>query len=515
MEMVEEQDSSRSPGGASEERATNFTADALQIAGGTFFIQVLLFMTSPIITRLYGPEAYGVYALFLSVTSIFGIVACLQYEDSIMLPESVDEAASLFNLCIVLALVFSIISVPAIVLVKPFLVGFLNAPQIDHYLPLLSLSIFLYGTLLALTTWTSRQKKFGSLSVAKIGGSTTNTAMQLSAGYAGFATSGSLIISSVIGPSITNLILWSKIWRRDKELLKRNFAWSRFKDGLKRYRNFPMYDTWATLLSVLSWQLPILVFAAFFSPSNVGFYALGMTAVGIPSELIATAVSQVFFQRASVAHRVGNLPIVVESLVLRLVAIGVLPFLMLIIIGPYLFDIFFGQAWGTAGTYAGILAPWMLLVFITSPMGMLFSVFERQRSSLALNALFFPLRMGALLIGGLIGDPVVALILYSLASVICYGTILTFLLRWSKVSVRVLARDMRPTLAYAASFLGVVAFAAYILRLGPLEVLATGIALVLFYYVLILRRDELLRDQVKSVVMGIIGRTRSEGHEEV
>src|SRR5690606_38929587 len=41
-----------------------------------------------------------------------------------------------------------------------------------------------------------------------------------------------------------------------------------------RYRQFPIYSSWAALLGTAGSQLPPIMFAALFSPSAAGLYAL-------------------------------------------------------------------------------------------------------------------------------------------------------------------------------------------------------------------------------------------------
>ena len=53
---------------------------------------------APVLTRLYGPEAFGFLALFTSITSIIGVVACMRCELAIMLPKTDEEAANLLGL---------------------------------------------------------------------------------------------------------------------------------------------------------------------------------------------------------------------------------------------------------------------------------------------------------------------------------------------------------------------------------------------------------------------------------
>jgi O-antigen/teichoic acid export membrane protein len=55
-------------------RPHSFTADVLKLVTGTTLAQIIVVLASPLLTRLYGPEAFGFFALFTSITSIILVV---------------------------------------------------------------------------------------------------------------------------------------------------------------------------------------------------------------------------------------------------------------------------------------------------------------------------------------------------------------------------------------------------------------------------------------------------------
>ena len=83
---------------------SHFSRDILTLVTGTTIAQIITILASPVITRLYGPEAFGLLAIFTSITSIISVIICLRYEPAIMLPKSDEEAANVFGLCILIVL---------------------------------------------------------------------------------------------------------------------------------------------------------------------------------------------------------------------------------------------------------------------------------------------------------------------------------------------------------------------------------------------------------------------------
>ena len=75
----------------------------------------------------------------------------------------------------------------------------------------------------------------------------------------------------------------------------------------------------------------------------------------------------------------------------------------------YLFAVVFGETWRTAGEFARLLSPWLLLATIAPPLTRVFDVTERQRSELAVGAWTAVLIGVALAVGAWWGEVVPAL----------------------------------------------------------------------------------------------------------
>ena len=59
-------------------QSSSFATDVLKLVTGTTLAQVITVLAAPVISRLYGPEAFGFLTLFTSITSIIGVVACMR-----------------------------------------------------------------------------------------------------------------------------------------------------------------------------------------------------------------------------------------------------------------------------------------------------------------------------------------------------------------------------------------------------------------------------------------------------
>jgi O-antigen/teichoic acid export membrane protein len=77
---------------------SEFAKNVLTLMTGTTIAQAIPIAISPILTRIYTPEDFGVFALYMSLASIISVVATGRYELAIMLPKKDDDAINIVAL---------------------------------------------------------------------------------------------------------------------------------------------------------------------------------------------------------------------------------------------------------------------------------------------------------------------------------------------------------------------------------------------------------------------------------
>ena len=205
-----------------------------------------------------------------------------------------------------------------------------------------------------------------------------------------------------------------------------------------------MYSTWASFFNAASLKLPPILFASLFSPAVAGLYALAHRALAMPISIVGKAIADVFFSNAAVAQRKNELNILISDIHDKLAHMAMAPTLVLILIAPELFDFVFGSEWREAGIYAQWLAPWLYLVFITSPLGTTtFSVMEKQAQSAIFQIIFLIGRVGAIVFGAITEDVMTTIILYAVVSAV--GN-LVFLIWIMVISGNSISKLITPTI---------------------------------------------------------------------
>ncbi|MBU0698529.1 MAG: oligosaccharide flippase family protein [Proteobacteria bacterium] len=461
----------------------SFSGNILKLVTGTTLAQALGILISPIVTRLFAPEAYGVAALFSSITAIIGVIVCLRYELAIMLPKTDEEAANVLAVSLCSTLMITALSALVIVFAKDQILQLTNTPQLAPYLWIVPLSVFLSGVFTSLNYWNSRTKHFGRLSVIQVVSSITTQATKLTAGLAGFVSGGVLIVTSMLGGMVSTGALAGQMWREDKKLFIGHVRWRGIADGFIRFRKFPIIDTWGGLLNAISWQLPALMLASFFSLSVVGFYAFGLTVLQVPLSIIYGALAQVFYQRACEEKNVkGANGELVENLMDKLMFIGILPTMVLTMVSEELFAVVFGGRWVEAGRYAQILAPWIFFWFISSPLSTLFLVYERQGAALSVNSIIFITRVISLYIGGIYHNIDLALGLFSVTGIAAYAFYAAWNIRLAQANgKRILFNFFKHSLNSLPVLLCLF-LVKYTFQFSPIVILSSALFIVTFYF---------------------------------
>jgi len=136
--------------------SNSFSGNILKLMSGTVLAQALGILAMPVVTRLFAPEAFGVLAIFASMTGIVGVIVCLRYELAIMLPDSNEEAANILGVSLLSVIIMTSLSALIVWLGNEKIISLLHAPQLKNYLWLVPVAIFIQGIFLALNYWNSR-----------------------------------------------------------------------------------------------------------------------------------------------------------------------------------------------------------------------------------------------------------------------------------------------------------------------------------------------------------------------
>src|SRR5690625_4147118 len=137
-----------------------FVRNVFIVASGAVGAQALSLLLSPIITRLYGPEAFGVLGTFTALTRIIIPIAALTYPVAIVLPKSDKNAKTIIKLSFIITVFMSIVSLITLLFFKEVFITLFNLKDINNLIFLIPLVIFFAGLMQITVQWVIRTNQF-------------------------------------------------------------------------------------------------------------------------------------------------------------------------------------------------------------------------------------------------------------------------------------------------------------------------------------------------------------------
>jgi len=413
-----------------------FARNVSLIAGGTVAGQVMLVLASPLLTRLYSPEDFGLLAIYASLLAIIGVIASLRYQLAIPLPESDEEAAHVVILSLLVVLGITLLTTLVVVFFRDPIANAANTPALTNYLWLLPVGLLMMGSYQVFNYWAIRTKTFPAIARTKLTQALSMVGVQLGGYLFGpLALLMGHVAGQAAGTTSLGILAIKKRWA----VFRRVHLIGIIHAAIK-YRHFPLYSTWGGVFNTTGRQLPPLLFAVLFNSSAAGIYMLAHRVLTMPMTLVGRAIAQVFFSNAAEAHRKGQLAPLVAKIHEKLASIAMPPALILVLAGPELFTIVFGSDWRQAGEFAQWMAVYIYFQFITSPLSQLVSVLEKQIQGTCFQAALMIMQLAGLSIGTVYGSLILSVALFSLGSVVCYFGFLVWIVRATDNNLTVLWR---------------------------------------------------------------------------
>jgi len=467
-----------------------FVRNVLSLAGGNLTAQAISLLAVPVLTRLYSTDEFGLFSAYLAVVLIIVPISTLRFNSAILVAETEEQAANLLVLSLGSVLVVSVV-----VLLCLFPVSATGAGEIlQIYLWLIPISVFAQGMVQSIQFRALRAKRFNTIAVAQITESVTDRGTAIGLGLLGGFGALGLVMGRIVGPVINAVVLWSKTPSISQP---QPASWAITRQTLlntvSRYRDFPLFSSWAFLANSAAREMPVLMLAVIYSPAVAGLYGLGLRVLNMPMLMLGDALSKVLLshirEKKSEKEALGRLQLAAFAVVLYP---GMLLMIIMVAVGSELFATVFGGNWQDAGIYAAILSPAIMLMLGYRVMSVLFDLYERQRQRMFFDFGLLAARVASLLLTGAAGLSVYeALAMMMLASSVLYAAAIVYLFNLVHVTVpMIMARLSRSISLMSPSVLGV--YGIYYVGFGQLQLLAALIVLLALQAAVVVKFDRQL-----------------------
>ena len=402
-----------------------FLRGVIALVSGTAGAQALTVLASPMLTRIYSPADFGLFAVFMALTGTLTVISSLRYELVIPLPKLDSAVLNVFVLAVLINSVFGLIIGIGVISFRESISNLLGASELAQYFWILPIGLVFIGIYRSLTFLAIREKSFSVIARTKIVQVISGVIVQLVIGVFYLGPFG-LIAGYVISQSAGVFVLGNRM-RRRFIMLQGSITPKRVAASAKKHIRFPLYDMPAAGINAVAAYLPQIMLAAIFSPAIAGFYLLANRVIGMPIALIGQAVGQALYAHAHEKSEKGELFRFVRLIVFFLSLLIMIPLMFLFFYGEDLFSWVFGDKWRLAGVYASWLMIGVAIQFIYVPISLMLLATNAQHINLIIQMILLITKLGGIAFGYFKGDHLVAIIALSFSDMIAYflGIVLT------------------------------------------------------------------------------------------
>jgi O-antigen/teichoic acid export membrane protein len=345
------------------------------LTSGTLIAQVLSYAVTPILTQyFFTPEDFGEIGVFMRIVAFLTALGTARYELTLPLPKNQSHAFQLFRLSLRIS-----IWMVSIALVSGLLYWLFTGTESYTllYVLMVALATFFMVFKNIGTNWAIRNQAFKRISSSNILTSISTNGLKLVAGVFNYGVLG-LILATILGTVVGALFYIIDYFKNKRQVIfqrskKRMYALS------KQYKEFPRVNLPHTIIDAARELLIAFFIVQIFSQSFFGSYDLSFRMLKIPLLLVGVSLGQIFYNKCSVlyANKKALFPFLKRTTLL-LFLISIAPFTVIFLFGEPIFIWVFGEQWGLAGQISEILAPWLMVNFIASPISTLPMVIGKQ-----------------------------------------------------------------------------------------------------------------------------------------
>lgn len=380
---------------------------------------VLQVLVSPLMTRLYTPEAYGLFAVFNSFVLNYFLISSLSYANAILASTRRNVVYSLVALSVFISGVSFVVGMMLIYLFAEPIQNLFNLHSLGGWIYFIPLSAFLIAINMVLSSYNVFHNRVKEDSAIVISTTVFNRSFNLLFGFFMAGNFTGLLLGDILGKLGRCGLLFRGISKR----LRFFFSKKAFIRVGKEYKNYPYFILPSALLNLISNSIPIYLFSIYFSITEVGYFSFAANLLYIPVQLLGHSSASIFFKKASDiyhANGIGNLKDITVKLYWNFLGSGLLGYSALMMFGSGLFTFVFGDPWATSGEYAAHLAIYHIFLLMFTPLNAIFSVLQKEKLLLMANVVVFLTRVISLYGGIFYGDALFTVKIFSWVNMACF-----------------------------------------------------------------------------------------------
>lgn len=330
----------------------------------SFGVSIVL---TPIMSRLYGPSEYGVFAVINGVATVGASAAQMSLPNALACNLSAGVRWRLTR-------EISLLSVLGTLLMTAALAVFVSRQPADSPWghrwiivagPMLMLTICVYRIALA---WSVALGSFHRQVWARVAYALTTRPLVIALGLILSPLSWLMVVGET-GAFIAQVAILTigTVRKGARRLLRRKSRG--FVDAISQHRTFTMFDFPSQLLVLASQAVPAILVAWRFGPRAAGHLSLGFSLLSIPIQLISIAIAPALLYevRSSWGEGRREAAIKLSRASLLLLGTAALGYGFVMTTAPWLVPGFLGEQWAETAVFVRWLCVPLALQFVSTP----------------------------------------------------------------------------------------------------------------------------------------------------
>lgn len=414
--------------------SSDFARNSILMINSAVIVQVISISVSPILTRIYQPNDFGTFGMLMAVVGLISIFSTFGYSNAILIASEL-ELKSLKIFCLKSVIIVSFICLLLLFFGHREIFAFFSLDEYYYFVYIIPILVMFNGINAIYNSLVIRFNYFNILTKNRILTAVLSAFVSIGFGFLLHSVWG-LILGFMISQIFSSFfLLWAFNSRHQNSDIS-NSRKTPLVEILVVHKQFLKFGLPTALINNFLNQLPIFALNKFsFQPfASIGHYNMTNRILGLPVTLVSSSIGDSFKQRALIDYNTfGNCRDIYIRTFKVLFLLSILPFSVIFLFGPDIFEYIFGLEWRESGEYARILSPMFLLRFSVSPLSSVFVIAQKQELDFYLHILFIFLGFLSFYVGFKIYDSIfVALLLFSIVYSFVYVVYFFLALKFCK-----------------------------------------------------------------------------------
>lgn len=405
--------------------STEYFKGIISLLKGTFWAQVLGFLGTLYIAKLYGASDFGMFSKFISLTAILSVFFTFRLESTLILYDKKERIFSLFS-----TILKTIFLTSTIIFFITLLIPSTLFEEINFIKILVLTSVF--GAVIkslesVYINYLIKEKKFKDIALSKVIFIVLRYSLQIAFFF--LLIKEGLFIGFIIASILVLLFLIKKA-----NINFRIISFKELKQNLSENLNLISFGFLSDNLNILNLNFIPIIAGIYFEANIIGWYFLAITILSVTITFVSSSFTKIFFLKTADLYnnKKEELFKTIKKSTSYLSFILFFPMLFFVFFGEYFMDFFFNSEWQETGVYIKYLAFLFFLRGVYNPLSNLEEVYRKNHIGFIFNLYLLVVNLIAIYYGNSQNDFLLLIKITSLLSSLGYILMIAYFLFFSK-----------------------------------------------------------------------------------